>query len=334
VRGFFLGVAVVMVVFGVIVAVIADQADVDADQQREHEGLHEADEQFEEVERRGQAPFLHGAHRVHQVFAAEDVAEKPERERNRSEEDRDNFDQTRAEENQEQRIIDDGRGFVFVGFVAEDILQHEDRARVTHDKIKPTDERDGGERKRAVHVGIAGADKLHPFAGLVARHVDRSDARKKSAPVLNQNESEQRDQQRKRGLRDLVADDRRREIEHSLDEIFHDRLAARRDQGRASDGQTNCDNQNNRDHPTGCHAVRHGQRPDVKQCFRRGGHALRFRGERGRTGGDGKESQGEFMASKHEFLQRQEPEKGEKERLTPLGPSTSEMERNGRDRRN
>src|SRR5262245_20855600 len=48
-RGFLVIVAVAR--FVMVVAVIADQADINAHQQREHERLHKTDEQLEEVER-------------------------------------------------------------------------------------------------------------------------------------------------------------------------------------------------------------------------------------------------------------------------------------------
>src|SRR5580693_4928334 len=47
----------VLVFLVVLVAVVAEEADVDAHEQREHEGLDEADQELEQVERRGKAPF-------------------------------------------------------------------------------------------------------------------------------------------------------------------------------------------------------------------------------------------------------------------------------------
>src|SRR5271166_214 len=62
------------------VAVVADEADVDAHEQREDERLHQADEQLEDVKRRREDPFLHAAHCVHEAFPAENIAEEPQRE--------------------------------------------------------------------------------------------------------------------------------------------------------------------------------------------------------------------------------------------------------------
>jgi hypothetical protein len=62
----------------VVVAVIADQPDVNAYQQRKDEGLDEADEQFEKVEWEWQAPFLDAAHRMQEILAAKHVAEEAE----------------------------------------------------------------------------------------------------------------------------------------------------------------------------------------------------------------------------------------------------------------
>ena len=62
----------------VIVAVVANQADVHADQQSKNQRLNEADEEFQELERNGQTPARHRRHRVQEIFAAINVAEQPE----------------------------------------------------------------------------------------------------------------------------------------------------------------------------------------------------------------------------------------------------------------
>src|SRR5271154_6007601 len=98
---------------------VADEADVDAHEEHEHERLDEADQKLEEVERRGKAPFLDAAHRVHEVLAAEDVSEEPERKGYGPEPDRDDFYDPRAEEDDEQRIVDHGRRELLVRLVAE-----------------------------------------------------------------------------------------------------------------------------------------------------------------------------------------------------------------------
>src|SRR5262245_12430897 len=104
----------------VIVAVVADETDVDAHEKREYERLHEADEYFEKVERNRQSPLADGRHRVQQIFAAEDIAEKTNGERNWPEDDRNDFDESDREEDREQRIVNRGRGVALVGLVAED----------------------------------------------------------------------------------------------------------------------------------------------------------------------------------------------------------------------
>jgi hypothetical protein len=70
---------VVMVVFVIATLVVADEADVDADQKGEDEGLDEADEKLQEVERNRQAPAGDGRHGVDDVFAAEGVAVESQR---------------------------------------------------------------------------------------------------------------------------------------------------------------------------------------------------------------------------------------------------------------
>src|SRR4051812_3807433 len=74
------------------IAVIADQADVNADEKSEHECLHKSDQKFEEVEGNGQNPRRDRRHRVEQIFTAKHITEQPEGERNRAEDDRDYFD--------------------------------------------------------------------------------------------------------------------------------------------------------------------------------------------------------------------------------------------------
>src|SRR5438132_441497 len=88
-----------------------------------------------------------------------------------------------------------GKCLVASRLVAEDILEDEGGAGVAQNKIQPGNERDDRERDGAVHVGVARADELLPLPALPDKK--RSYAREKPAPVLNQNEGEQRDQQRK-----------------------------------------------------------------------------------------------------------------------------------------
>jgi len=54
----------VTVRFGMLVTVIADEADIDAHQQRENKCLNKANQQFEEVERNRQPPPRHRGHRM------------------------------------------------------------------------------------------------------------------------------------------------------------------------------------------------------------------------------------------------------------------------------
>src|SRR5208282_4702363 len=113
---------------------VADEPDVDAHEQHEHERLDEAYQELEKVEWRGKAPFFDSAHRVHEVLAAKDVPEETERERNRAEEDRDDLDKARAEEDNEQRVVDDRGCVLLVRLVAEDVLEDKGRAGIAHDE--------------------------------------------------------------------------------------------------------------------------------------------------------------------------------------------------------
>jgi hypothetical protein len=62
----------VFVFRSVVIAVVADETDVNAHEQREHQRLHETYQQFEEIERERK-------HRpVQETFTAEDIAKKAE----------------------------------------------------------------------------------------------------------------------------------------------------------------------------------------------------------------------------------------------------------------
>src|SRR5437764_8293134 len=63
-------------VLRVVVAMIANQADIHADEEREDEGLHETDQELEKVEGNGQTPARDGRHRVEEIFTSEHVAEQ------------------------------------------------------------------------------------------------------------------------------------------------------------------------------------------------------------------------------------------------------------------
>src|ERR1039458_9773355 len=228
------------------VTVLADEADINADEQHEDERLDKADEQLEKVEWRRQTPLFDAAHGVHQVFTAENVAEKTERERNRTEENRNNLNQARGEKYQKKRIIDDRGGFLLVGLVAKKVFQDKHRPRKAHDKIKPPDKRHGGERDGAIHVGIAGTDKLHPFARGPASDIDSADAGEEAAPVLEQDKGEKRNEQREGVGCNLWADNRRDEGAHAFHKVFYNGLASRGNEFRFSDDEPDNDDENQR----------------------------------------------------------------------------------------
>lgn len=262
-----------VVVFRVmVVAVVADETDVNTDEEGEHKRLHETDEQLQKVKGSRQPPFLDTAHGVHQILTAVDVAEKTKRKRNRAKNNRDDFDQAGADKDEEKRIIDYCGGFLFVRLVAEYVLQHKRRAGVTHDEIKPSDECDGSEGDGAVHIGCARADPRfvdHKTAVGFMAVTDRADTREKTAPVLNQYVGEETDEQRKGGFRYFGPNDRRGQIEDAFDEILNNGLAAGRDELGPFDGEADGKYERDCDGPAGDHAVRDGQRTEVEQSFGR-----------------------------------------------------------------
>src|SRR3954462_11150702 len=104
------------IVVRMIITVVADEADGDGGQQGEDEALNEADEQLEEIEGRQEV------HRVKEVFTAEYVAEKTHRKGHRTDEDRNDFDETGNDEDQREAPIHGGSKFLLVGLVAEEVL--------------------------------------------------------------------------------------------------------------------------------------------------------------------------------------------------------------------
>ena len=81
------------------------------------------------------------------------IAEKTEGKRDRAKQDRDDLDDPDREKHAKERIVNGCGDFFFIGLVAENILQHQRRTRVTHDKIEPAHESHHRERGGSVHVG-------------------------------------------------------------------------------------------------------------------------------------------------------------------------------------
>src|SRR3954468_22297339 len=96
------------IVVRVVITVVADEADVDGGQQGENEALNEADEQLEEIEGRQEV------HRVEEVLTAKHVAEQTHRKSHRTDENRDDLDQTDHEEHQREAPIHTGVKLFFV----------------------------------------------------------------------------------------------------------------------------------------------------------------------------------------------------------------------------
>ena len=156
-------------------------------------------------------------------------------------------------------------------------------------------------------------------------HENGADAGKQTAPVLDQDEGEQRDEEGKGVLRDLFPDDGRGQIEDALHQVFHHGLPAGRDELRFFDGETNDDDEHRGDDPAGHHAVGHRQRADLKQRLGGRSHAMRLSGKGREGGGDKNGGQSEFFDSKHGFRKQEWPNEKKTERRPPQPPSTPEM---------
>ena len=90
-------------VFVVVASImVADEADVDGREEREDEGLDEADEDFEHAGDGRDDVRSNAAEGMDQVLSAEDVAVETERERNQAGGDREDFNDADAKEDEAQ----------------------------------------------------------------------------------------------------------------------------------------------------------------------------------------------------------------------------------------
>jgi len=133
----------------------------------------------------------------------------------------------------------------------------------------------------------------------VIAHHHRPHPGKKPAPVLDQDVGEQSDQHGKGGLGDAAADDRRREVEDPLDDLFDDHLAAGGKELRPSDREADDDDQHEGHDPAGDHAVRDRQRPDREHPVGHRLNPLAFIGESREAGGEGEKKCRGFLDHRH-----------------------------------
>src|SRR6266516_4671084 len=81
-------------------------------QQHENERLHKSHEHFEEIERNRQdwrQPWDHRGHRLENAFAGINISEQSKTERNRSKYDRDDFEPSDGEKNNDHKDLHDSR---------------------------------------------------------------------------------------------------------------------------------------------------------------------------------------------------------------------------------
>src|SRR5581483_467691 len=118
---------------------LADQQREDGRQKREHEGLHHADEQLEQVERNLDEPADPGnaADRIEHRFAREHVSVQTEAQRDRTEEYRDDLQAAGGEEDDGQEHSEPTRD---VALRREELLQEAAHAEVAQRPYEPARE--------------------------------------------------------------------------------------------------------------------------------------------------------------------------------------------------
>src|SRR5208283_1473604 len=89
-----------------------------------------------------------------------------------------------------------------------------------------------------------------------------------AAPVVNEDEDEETDEQRKRDRHGLRADDGRKDLAETFDQRFQDGLTAGRDNLRPADEPPDEENQEQGDQPARRHGVGYRKGAEIKQRLR------------------------------------------------------------------
>lgn len=198
-------VLIIMTAFSVIVTMVTKQTNIDRCEQREDEGLNEADEELHEVEDENET----GA--MEEIFATEDVTEKTDRKGEGANRDRENFDKPDDQKYERKDRIEPTRCFLLFRFITEEIPQNEFRTGDLEYDDRPCAEGDESESDCAVEIRIVRTDQ---GAGQVEVTINimtpthGAYTRNQSHPVVKQNEEEKRDEDRKRHRKGVFTDDR------------------------------------------------------------------------------------------------------------------------------
>ncbi len=154
----------------------------------------------------------------------------------------------------------------FVRLVAEDVEEQDLDPGIPENQVQPDEKRNQGERKRAVQVGIGGANQGYPCS--LSTGEDRAHPGDQAAPILDQDVGKEPDQQRECRTDDPLADDRRHNVANRLHDPFDDGLASRGHELRTPHRQANGHDDAQGDHPAGHHAVGDRNAAHVEHVFR------------------------------------------------------------------
>src|SRR6478736_3434906 len=235
-----------------VIAMVAEEADVDGAQEGEDRGLDEADEQLHEVEDKEEVRA------VEEIFPAEDVAEQTDRKREGADGDREHLDAADDQEDQRKEGIEPGGRLGLVRLVAEEIPEDELRAGVLEDDDQVGAEGNQREGDGAVKIRGERADPRGELDATVAEalfRADRADTRQQAHPVLNKDEDEEGDEQREGDRESFFAHDRLEQVAQRLEDGFEDRLALGRHDLRLAHREDDQRDNESGDGPTSGHTI-------------------------------------------------------------------------------
>ena len=114
-----------------VIAMVADEADINGAEQREDCGLNEADEHLHEVENENEVSA------VEQILAAEDIAEQAHGKREGTDDDREYVGAADDQEYGRQDRVEPAGSFAFLRLVAEEVEEENFRARELENDDQP-----------------------------------------------------------------------------------------------------------------------------------------------------------------------------------------------------
>ena len=229
-----------------LVPVVANQANVNGDQQHKDQGLNESDEDFEKIEGNGyhghgcggkpirEAEFVpHVEHAVQEALPAKYIAVEAKGERDGAEENRYDLDDSNDEEDGSKGVKHTEVQLVLIRLVAKPVLQDYLNTRVTRIKyqIDPDQVGHGGQSEGHVEVGIGGANQGFVYMEVAVRIGGplpyRPNARKQTAPVVHEYEEEKAAEQPEGGEEHFLSYNWLDDVSQTVDTLLHKKLSAR-----------------------------------------------------------------------------------------------------------